>query len=1047
MRTEINRAVNSRNEDGRVTPGKALDQTPQAKDDLFSLSAVTGNTDQTFILDVMANDGGGNAKSLWSIDDGIGPGSTDLLTGDGVDIAESSIMGAHISITADGKVAYSYTPELLAKLVSLPADKSLIDTFVYAIRLGNGVLSWATATVEIAGVNDPPVLSGTLIDLNDGEVNASYRILESDLLIGFSDPEGDVLSVANLVATNGVLTEMPGGWFFTPDTDFTGAVELQYSVIDGHGGSVPVNQSFMIIDPSDTTAPQLISNFPWDEGTLKIDQNIVLDFDESVVAGSGNIIISSGIDTRVIDINDTNQVTFISGEKGGSSIVIDPTDDLIVDTQYTIQIASGVIQDASGNTYEGINDPETLNFITTASNPLLNWSNLWYEGTLKIDNNIELYFDEPVVAGSGAIIISNGSDTRTIDIQDATQVMFDGYAGVIINPTDDLIPDTNYHIQIAAGAILDTSGHAYAGINDTETLDFMTTDPEPLLYWSNPGDEGILKADNNIELYFDESVVAGSGAIIISNGSDTRTIDIQDATQVMFDGYAGVIINPVDDLIPDTNYHIQIAAGAILDANGHAYAGINDTEALDFMTIASDPLLSWSNPWDEETLKADNNIELYFDEPVVAGSGAIIISNGSDTRTIDIQDTTQVMFDGYNGVIINPLDDLISDTNYHIQIAAGAILDTNGRAYAGISDNETLNFMTTAPEPLLYWSNPGDEGTLKVDNNIELYFDEPVVAGSGAIIISNGSDTRTIDIQDATQVMFDGYGGVIIDPVDDLLLETNYYIQIAAGAILDTGGHAYDGVNDNETLNFMTIGSEPLLGWSNPGDEGTLKVDSNIELYFDEPVVAGSGAIIISNGSDTRTIDINDTDQVIFTGGKSGNSIIIDPTEDLIADTSYHIQIAPSAVLDNEGHTYAGINNPDTLSFTTIDSSPLLAFSYPGDDATEVWVGSDISLYFDEWVTIGAGNITISNGVDIRTIDIQDSSQVMFDGYSSVYINPAIDLIPNTDYFIQMDSGVVTDLAGNPYAGIQDATTLNFSTTDSLVTTMILPPLLEPILF
>ncbi|MDR4650978.1 MAG: Ig-like domain-containing protein [Nitrosomonas sp.] len=717
MRTEINRAVNSRNEDGRVTPGKALDQTPQAKDDLFSLSAVTGNTDQTFILDVMANDGGGNAKSLWSIDDGIGPGSTDLLTGDGVDIAESSIMGAHISITADGKVAYSYTPELLAKLVSLPADKSLIDIFAYAIRLGNGALSWATATVEIAGVNDPPVLSGTLIDLNDGEVNASYRILESDLLIGFSDPEGDVLSVANLVATNGVLTEMPGGWLFTPDTDFTGAVELQYSVIDGHGGSVPVNQSFMIINPSDTTAPQLISNFPWDEGTLKIDQNIVLDFDESVVAGSGNIIISSGTDTRVIDIHDTNQVTFISGEKGGSSIVIDPTDDLIVDTQYIIQIASGVIQDASGNTYEGINDPEALNFMTTASDPLLNWSNPWYEGTLKVDNNIELYFDE--------------------------------------------------------------------------------------------------------------SVVAGSGAIIISNGSDTRTIDIQDATQVMFDGYAGVIIDPVDDLISETNYYVQIAAGAILDTSGHAYAGINDTEALDFMTIASDPLLSWSNPW----------------------------------------------------------------------------------------------------------------------------------------------------------------------------------------------------------------------------DEGTLKADNNIELYFDEPVVAGSGAIIISNGSDTRTIDINDTDQVIFTGGKSGNSIIIDPTEDLIADTSYHIQIAPSAILDNEGHTYAGINNPDTLSFTTIDSSPLLAFSYPGDDATEVWVGSDISLYFDEWVTIGAGNITISNGVDIRTIDIQDSSQVMFDGYSSVYINPAIDLIPNTDYFIQMDSGVVTDLAGNPYAGIQDATTLNFSTTDSLVTTMILPPLLEPILF
>jgi methionine-rich copper-binding protein CopC len=514
----------------------------------------------------------------------------------------------------------------------------------------------------------------------------------------------------------------------------------------------------------------------------------------------------------------------------------------------------------------------------------------------------------------------------------------------------------------------------------------------------------------------------------------------------MFDGH-GVILNPADDLIPDTNYYIQIAAGAILDIDGHAYAGISDTETLDFMTAVSEPLLQGSNPWDEGILKADSNLELYFDEQVVAGSGAIIISDGTDTRTIDIQDASQVTFDGYSSVIINPVEDLIPDTNYYIQIAAGVILDANGHAYAGISDTETLDFMTIGSEPLLSGSNPGDEGTLKVDSNIELYFDEPVVAGSGAIIISNGSDTRTIDIQDANQVMFDGYGGVIIDPVDDLLLETNYHIQIAAGVILDSNGHAYAGINDTETLDFMTIGSEPLLNWSNPWDEGILKADSNLDLYFDETVVAGSGAIIISNGTDTRTIDINDTDQVIFTGGKSGHSIIIDPAEDLIVDTSYYIQIAPDAILDNEGHAYAGINDPDTLNFSIIDSSPLLAHSYPGDDATEVWMGSDISLYFDELVTIGAGNITISNGVDIRTIDIQDSSQVMFDGYSGVYINPAIDLIPNTDYFIQMDSGVVTDLAGNPYAGIHDTTTLNFSTTDSLVTTMIFPPLLEPMLF
>ncbi len=64
MRTETNRAVNSRNEGDRIILGKALDQTPQAKDDLFSLNAITGNADQIFMLDVMANDGSGDAKSL-----------------------------------------------------------------------------------------------------------------------------------------------------------------------------------------------------------------------------------------------------------------------------------------------------------------------------------------------------------------------------------------------------------------------------------------------------------------------------------------------------------------------------------------------------------------------------------------------------------------------------------------------------------------------------------------------------------------------------------------------------------------------------------------------------------------------------------------------------------------------------------------------------------------------------------------------------------------------------------------------------------------------
>ncbi|MDP3280561.1 MAG: Ig-like domain-containing protein, partial [Nitrosomonas sp.] len=219
----------------------------------------------------------------------------------------------------------------------------------------------------------------------------------------------------------------------------------------------------------------------------------------------------------------------------------------------------------------------------------------------------------------------------------------------------------------------------------------------PLLVWSNPQDDSTLKLDDNITLYFDEEVAAGSGDVVISNGSDTRTISINDASQVTFSNSKmgnTLTINPTADLIPNTTYSIQMGSDVITDTAGNTYAGISDTTTLNFTTLASNPLLAGSNPWDESFIGIDNNIFLRFDEDVVAGKGHIIISNGSDTRNIAINDTNQVTFDGYRTVTINPTTDLIINTSYSIQIASGVIMDTKGNPYEGISDETTLNFTT-----------------------------------------------------------------------------------------------------------------------------------------------------------------------------------------------------------------------------------------------------------------------------------------------------------------------------------------------------------------
>ena len=177
----------------------SLNNTVQAKDDLF-----TALEDQILYFDVMANDLGGNAKVLWSIDETSDDGSGDLVAKDFAGVCEYSERGAKISLTADGKIKYDTTA-----LDSLAAGETVTDQFTYAIRLSNGTLSWATVTVSLTGSNDAPVA--------EDDVGAGN---EDTLIIG------DVAANDNDVDNGAVLTfavngATPSGFVMNPDGSWT----------------------------------------------------------------------------------------------------------------------------------------------------------------------------------------------------------------------------------------------------------------------------------------------------------------------------------------------------------------------------------------------------------------------------------------------------------------------------------------------------------------------------------------------------------------------------------------------------------------------------------------------------------------------------------------------------------------------------------------------------------------------------------------------------------------------------------------------------------
>jgi Ca2+-binding RTX toxin-like protein len=114
--------------------------------------------------------------------------------------------------------------------------------------------------------------------------------------------------------------------------------------------------------------------------------------------------------------------------------------------------------------------------------------------------NLVLTFSEAIKAGTGTLRITNANtptDTRTITVTDATQVSIVGNV-LTLNPTLDLLAGASYSVQLTAGAVLDLTGNAYAGIANTTALNFTTLPATPTYTGQmvGTGSKDVLTADS-----------------------------------------------------------------------------------------------------------------------------------------------------------------------------------------------------------------------------------------------------------------------------------------------------------------------------------------------------------------------------------------------------------------------------------------------------------------------------------------------------------------------------------------------------------------------
>jgi uncharacterized delta-60 repeat protein len=224
------------------------------EDELIASGLMSGNI---IILDPMSNDLGGNNKTLYSVDDGgTGTFLQDLLINNVNTGWEFTANGNLIRIL-NGKIQFDIGNYLsaigAASVNALGANHILQDTFVYAIQLGNGVLSWAQVSVTIQGVNDGPTAAADTGSAGENHVT-SFDVLANDTDVDVGDSKTlQSLGIITVTSANGAVNGIdalaaftidgnqikftPGALFDALDHNDSATVVVNYTMRDSQGAT------------------------------------------------------------------------------------------------------------------------------------------------------------------------------------------------------------------------------------------------------------------------------------------------------------------------------------------------------------------------------------------------------------------------------------------------------------------------------------------------------------------------------------------------------------------------------------------------------------------------------------------------------------------------------------------------------------------------------------------------------------------------------------------------------------------------------------------
>ncbi|MDQ8205599.1 cadherin domain-containing protein, partial [Pelagicoccus sp. SDUM812003] len=943
--------------------------------------------------------------------------------------------------------------------------------------------------------------TATAIDENSGAAQVIYTVTSNDSAdvsngVTYSLKAVDDHASLSIDANTGAVT-------LTADPDHETKASYAFTVIatDDAGNATEQAVSLSINDLDDT-APTITSGTT----ATAIDENSGASQVIYTVTSDDSADVSDGVTYSLKAVDDHASLS-IDANTGAVALTGDPdhetkasyaftviaTDDAGNATEQAVSLSINDLDDTaptitSGTTATAIDENSGASQViyTVTSDDSADVSNGVTYSLKAVDDHASLSID----ANSGAVTLTGDPDYETkssysftvVATDDAGNATEQAVSLAINDIADETAPNVN------SVAITSASGAQNNTLNAGDVVSVTVNMDENTIVNTSGGTPQIAL-----------NIGGASVQAVYASGSGSTNLVFQYTIQASQTDANGISI--ASNAIDANGGTLQDAAGNNADLTHSSVA-----DNASYLVDTTAPTFDSSTPTLHATdVAVDSNIVLTFSENVTAGSGNITITGGGgDNRTFSVNDA-RVSISG-NQVTINPNTDLNADATYAVMMDAGTLLDSAGNSFAGIDNTITVQFSTAANAEVVIFDltqnqASGNGGAFDANTTYDIYF---IVNSANATIDWDGTEgwTGGQNLSGDDKITLVGTGSPVVTQNGNNV--ANSYVTSWSHAWVDAGTNAWafgigrageifraaSGVrvsigdlpnawayDPNTAASFVSWGAQtslqPMIGYYTDLPSGIeLDVEplvnsvaitsatgvQNSKLNVGDVVsvtVSMSEATIVNTSGGTPQIALNiggTTVQAAYASGSGTTSLVFQYAIQASQTDINGISIASNAIDANGGTLQDATGNDvdlshdavsDNASYLVDTSAPTLSSSTPSDNAGAVAVGDNIVLNFNENVSAGSGNITISDGGgDTRTIDVTDGSQVSISG-SQVTINPTADLSAGTSYYVQIDSGALLDEAGNNYAGIADTTTLDFNTASSTDTSIVVFDLIE----